>query len=72
MKTKQSVGELVNQSTGESVSGFVEDLRKNLIDEPYMKLTNEQREKDCYFIGEVCMTHARMKNICDRLKEANA
>lgn len=51
---------------------IVEDVIKKLRDEPYMELTNEQREKACYFIGEVCMTHARMKNICDRLKEPNA
>ncbi len=34
-----------------------------------MELDDKQRKAKCDYIGDVCMTHARMKNICERLNK---
>jgi len=51
-----------------TVGEELKDIVRNFQDEPYVELSEKQRNSPCYFIGEVCMTHARMRSICDRLK----
>ena len=51
------------------VKDMLKELEQELTNEPFVELSEKQRQADCFEIGSVCMTHARDISICNRIKQ---